>query len=88
MWFSFLCQGLNLLDSNLTTARLMGIITSERLDPSNLTCCLDEEVLMCLHQLVVHAQLLFSFLLLNLFSVTDCGVDYIPGIFRSAIRMC
>lgn len=29
-----------------------------------------------------------SSLFYDLFSVTDCGVDHIPGIFRSAIRMC
>lgn len=49
MWLSFLCQGLNLLDNNLTTSRLMKIIAAERLDPTNLTSCLDEEVLMCPH---------------------------------------
>lgn len=29
----------------------MEIITAERLDPTNLTCCLEEEVLVCRHQL-------------------------------------
>lgn len=44
-------QGLKLLDNKLTTAKLMEIITAERLDPTNLTSCLEEEVLMCRHQL-------------------------------------
>lgn len=72
MWFSFLCQGLNLLDNNLTTARLMEIITAERLDPTNLTSCLDEEVLVCLHQLFVLAQLPFSDLLPSLCHLLWC----------------
>lgn len=52
MYFLFR-QGLNLLDKNLTTARLMGIITAERLHPTNLTSCLDEEVLVHLHHYFV-----------------------------------
>lgn len=86
MWFSFLCQDLNLLDNNLTTARLMEFMTAERLDPTNLTSCLDEEVLMCLHQLF--ALLSYPSLLYYLLCVTYCGVDYIPGVFRSTIQMC
>ncbi|TWW81494.1 Radial spoke head 10 -like protein B [Takifugu flavidus] len=38
-------KGLKLLDNKLTTAKLMEIITAERLDPTNLTSCLEEEVL-------------------------------------------
>lgn len=64
----------------------MEIITAERLDPTNLTSCLNEEVLMCLLQLFVLAQ--FLSLIYYLLCVICCGVDYIPGIFRSTIWMC
>ncbi|XP_029689596.1 radial spoke head 10 homolog B isoform X1 [Takifugu rubripes] len=37
-------KGLKLLDNKLTTAKLMEIITAERLDPTNLTSCLEEEI--------------------------------------------
>lgn len=86
MWFSFLCQDLNLLDKNLTPARLMGIIAAERLDPTNLTSCLDEEVLVCLQPAV--CSCCYPCLPGYLRWITYCALDYIPGIFRSAIRMC
>lgn len=37
-------QDLNLLDHNLTTARVMEIITADRSDPQNYSSCLDVEV--------------------------------------------
>ncbi|CAG04445.1 unnamed protein product [Tetraodon nigroviridis] len=39
-----LFKDLNLLDHDLTTSRLMKVIAAERLDPTNLTSCLDEEI--------------------------------------------
>lgn len=38
------CQGLHLLDNNLTTARLLEIIAAESRDPKNLSSCMDLEV--------------------------------------------
>ena len=46
------CQDLHLLDNNLTTARLLQVITAESRDHRNLSSCLDLEVRpWCLHQL-------------------------------------
>lgn len=38
------CQGLHLLDNNLTTASLLEIIAAESHDPKNLSSCMDLEV--------------------------------------------
>lgn len=83
MWFSFLCQDLNLLDHDLTTSRLMKVIAAERLDPTNLTSCLDEEVLLRPGRLFVPAHSPKDRLCL-----TSWGVDYVPGIFGSTLRVC
>lgn len=37
-------QDLNLLDHNLTTAKVLEIITADRLDPQNFSSCMDVEV--------------------------------------------
>ncbi|XP_068439646.1 radial spoke head 10 homolog B isoform X2 [Clinocottus analis] len=37
-------KDLNLLDTNLTTARLLQVITAESRDPSNLSACMDQEI--------------------------------------------
>lgn len=64
----------------------MEIITAERLDPSNLTSCLDEEVLMCRHQLFGPFSLLPYYTLLIYVAFFD--IDHISRVFGSTIWVC
>lgn len=84
--YSLHFQGLKLLDNKLTTAKLMEIITAERLDPTNLTSSLEEEVLMS-------TTVIWSFLtLLPYYTLLICVaffyIDHISRVFGSTVWMC
>lgn len=82
------CQDLRLLDNNLTTARLLQIITAESPDPSNLSSCLDLEV-----QLKdLHSSTFSVYSLFPLFHFCCCPTpsasDNFPGVFRGSSGLC
>lgn len=91
LFFVISCQDLHLLDNNLTTARLLEIITAESCDPSNLSSCLSLEVCpLCLHQLTQSQCPLKDQHFVNHFCccLTLCPADYILGVFRGTSGLC